>query len=244
MMRKGAFIMGAFMIAALSLTLAGCKAVVGNGDVVTREIALKTAVTGVRSSGPFDVVIDPSLKGKAILEGESNILDFVEAYQDEAGGFNLGLQRDVNILSDRGVTARIPEVRGGELVINGSGSITLAGSAPLTGNSFQLRINGSGGINLAFEAQRLKCDILGTGNITVKGSAKEGDVEINGSGNYNAADLKTEKSVVRILGSGSARVDAREELECHILGSGNVLYRSDPPKLKVDSRGSGTVNPY
>ena len=243
-MRKSALVMSTLLLAALLFSLAGCKGVVGNGDVVTREVTLKRAVTGVKNAGSFDIVIDPSLTGKAVIEGESNILDLMEADQDATGVFRVAMKPDIAVISSKGVTVRLPKVEGGAFEIAGSGGISLAGNTPLKGDTFELKIAGSGDIDLAIEAQQLKCDILGSGNVTVKGTAKSGDVEIAGSGNYNAADCKTEGTVVRILGSGNAQVNASDELECNIYGSGNVLYRGNPPKLKINSNGSGQVNTF
>lgn len=225
----------------LLLGITGC--VTGNGDIVTKEIPIGSELKGIINSGSFDVKIDPSLKGKAVLEGESNILERVDAGQNEDGVFEVAFKPKGSIGYHKTVNVRIPVVNGGTFKINGSGSIRLQGDGALNGD-FDVRINGSGNIDMKLEAGRINAGVSGSGNISVSGTAKDTDVEIAGSGNYNGIDCVTEKADIRIMGSGNVYTSAKDELTASILGSGNLFYRGDPPKMSVSVSGSGRASKY
>jgi hypothetical protein len=67
-------------------------------------------------------------------------------------------------------------------------------------------------------------------------------VEIAGSGDYRAEELKTEYSDVEIKGSGDARLHAELGLDARILGSGSVYYLGNA-SVKTNTSGSGRVQP-
>ena len=50
--------------------------------------------------------------------------------------------------------------------------------------------------------QMLPVDISGSGTVDLSGSAVEQDIEVSGSGRYEAADLQSEKVTAEISGSG------------------------------------------
>ncbi|MFZ5974767.1 MAG: head GIN domain-containing protein [Bacillota bacterium] len=226
------------------LAITGCKdGVIGNGQAVTKEIQISDALTGVINTGSFEVTIDPSLKGKAVLEGESNILDLVEAGQNADGVFEIAF-KPAAILSLRTVKARIPAVNGGIFRIDGTGSIRLDGDNALKGDIFDLQINGTGSMKLNLNATQLRAVISGTGNVDVTGEAGKSEIEINGTGNFNGLDCKAASANVRISGSGNAYVNTSGALTCSIFGSGNVVYKGNPAKISADGGGSGKVNKY
>jgi hypothetical protein len=68
----------------------------------------------------------------------------------------------------------------------------------------------------------------GSGNIEITGKAKSQEVTINGSAKYSAKDFETNDTIVKINGSGNAHVNAIDNLEITIFGSGNVKYEGNP----------------
>jgi hypothetical protein len=93
------------MSAMLAAVSAGCisidlggESISGNGDRVTREKALDGELKGVRTSSLINVILDPELDGRFILEGDSNILDIVKV--EQSGGM-LELITDITSLGNQ-----------------------------------------------------------------------------------------------------------------------------------------------
>lgn len=243
MMRKRVLTAALCLLTAgtVALLAAGCDVVSGNGRVETRNVRIERALTGVVNSGSFDVIIDPSLTGKAVLTGESNILDLLDVGQSAGGVFTVAFKRGVIPAPQQTVEVRVPAVPGGFYEINGSGNVTQEGSGPLVGNAFELRVNGSGNIDLNLECARLKTGIAGMGNVDLKGKADALEASITGSGNINAFDCKAVRADIRIVGSGDASVQVTDTLKTSIIGAGNVVYKGEPKNVTVDGAGSGKV---
>ena len=256
------------LILSMALVLTGCisvhigngKMIVGNGQMETKDVSIEKDITGVYNSGSIDVVIDPKLSGEAVIEAESNIIDYVEITQDAQGSLSVSFDDDVNISLSRGVKVRIPAVTGGTIEVDGSGSITLDSAEPLTGSDFNVRIegsgdirlsldaesleagiNGSGDIDLALKARQLKAGVYGSGRIAVSGSADSADITIEGSGDFRGGDCAMQKADVSIAGSGNININVSSELTGSINGSGDVVYSGDPAKVSVSDDGSGDL---
>lgn len=256
------------LAAMLTVMLAGCftinlntDSVVGNGDMDTREIALENAVTGVSNSSSIDVIIDPTLEGKAILDAESNLIDLVEVTQSSNGIVNVDMKPGVSIMIRKSMTLRIPAMAGGLIEIDGSGDVTLA-SGTLTGDDFNVRIAGSGDIRLALDAKTVTLAIDGSGDIelnaaadsltarsngsgeiSVSGETGQLDVNLSGSGDFDGFGFQAQDSKVNINGSGSANVYVTGDLTGSIGGSGDITYDGNPASVSISENGSGDADP-
>ena len=118
-LKAGAALVLAALVTAM---LAGCfyinlngngETVVGNGEMETRDIELEEAVTGLYNETSIDVIIDMDLQGKAVLEGESNLIDLVDVAQDSTGTVTVGMEPFMSISIRKSLTLRIPRSRAG-----------------------------------------------------------------------------------------------------------------------------------
>jgi hypothetical protein len=87
----------------------------------------------------------------------------------------------------------------------------------------------------------LKSLISGSGNILLKGNASSHEIDITGSGDVDAPELRTEVTRVSISGAGDAKVYADRELDTNINGSGNVFYGGNPEKFSKQISGTGKI---
>lgn len=246
-MKKNITLIAAALIALLlCLGLTGClsinlggSGVTGNGQMATKEIELSKTITGAKTMTSINIVLDPALQGKAILEGESNILELVEVNQDLGGVVTVNFQPNTMILSTRQVTMRVPLISGGLLETNSSGSISIAGSNVLSGDAFELRTNSSGSITVRLETKQLKAVSTSSGTINVTGSADKADIELSSSGNFQGSDCKAQTVHATLSSSGSAEVNVSSELTGNTSSSGNIVYSGDPEKVNVSTSSSG-----
>ena len=125
------------------------------------------------------------------------------------------------------------------LVIDGHGSITGAGS--FTTDNLNLKIPGSGKITLDVTARKINGEIDGFGKMILSGSTQDATFSIAGSGKIDAISLKTIRCNSDVSGIGKITVDAIDELNVKISGSGNVAYKNTPKSMNQDISGIGKV---
>ncbi len=75
------------------------------------------------------------------------------------------------------------------------------------------------------------------------GKADEQEINILGSGTYQAKDLESKVVKINVAGAGSAIVNVSEELDAEISGVGSVEYIGDPT-VKQDVNGAGQVGKH
>ena len=67
------------------------------------------------------------------------------------------------------------------------------------------------------------------------------ELEIKGSADLEARKLTVQIANITIKGSGDARVRVKESLTADVLGSGDLTYYGNPPKVKLNNNGSGEI---
>ena len=98
------------------------------------------------------------------------------------------------------------------------------------------------------EAESIKTDSLavtisGAGNVRMDGKSDEQEINISGSGIYQAKDLQSKEVKIDVAGAGSAIVNVSEELDAEISGVGSVEYIGDPT-IKQCVNGAGQVSKH
>ncbi|MDP8206415.1 MAG: head GIN domain-containing protein [Candidatus Electryonea clarkiae] len=125
-----------------------------------------------------------------------------------------------------------------ELNINGSGDVDIETASA---TFIFLNIRGSGDVTIEnITVDELEGNISGSGEIEVGGKAGIQRIAISGSGDYQSAKLETNKTLVKISGSGDSIVQAIEDLDVKISGSGDVDYY-ESPKVTQKITGSGDL---
>lgn len=223
----------AAILAIIVSLLSGCDIVTGNGNLTSKEISIPQDFKGAKTTTSIDIVVDPSLSDKAVLEGESNIIDLVDV-SDQNGLMVVDFKR-ITVSPSRSVKLRIPYFNGGSLETSSSGSIKIIGSKPLKGEKFNLRTSSSGSINVALEAKEMYARSSSSGNITVKGSADKAVIELSSSGGFSGFDCRLQDASVQLSSSGSAKVNVSGKLTGSASSSGNIIYDGNPSTINIDN---------
>lgn len=125
-----------------------------------------------------------------------------------------------------------------EIVVKGSGSVDASG---VDAESVSLAVDGSGEITVEdATAEELRVSIDGPGAVSISGDIDTQQVELRGSGEFEAADLRTVETRVVLRGSGEARITVSGDLEAVIDGSGEISYSGDA-RVAKDIAGSGEL---
>jgi len=128
------------------------------------------------------------------------------------------------------------------LNVSGSGDVFFKDG--LSANSFELRLSGSGDVMGRLNVNTLNCGISGSGDIKLSGRANSSAVDITGSGDFSARDLITTSTMIRVSGSGDAGVNASQQIDAHISGSGDIHYTGGARRVSSSISGSGDITRF
>lgn len=211
----------------------------GNGKIekISRPVGTFSSIS---SAGSFNVEITFGKSGNISIEGEENILDYIES-KVEDNRLMLRYKKNVNIRTNKKITVYVAMTKVVGISLSGSGNIKGTGDFGNEGNT-EFKISGSG--NIYFDFDRIKNSsvaISGSGNITLRGKGESVAIKVSGSGDVDCTGLIANDAEVSISGSGNAKVHADEALEISISGSGNVSYAGNAKDIVKHTAGSGKV---
>lgn len=219
------------------LTSCNVDCVHGNGQEATIEVALDD-FQSISGNSSIDVILIQGNESKAIITGDSNLVNMVEL---DLNGDRL----DVGYLSNSCVISKlnmqvalyINEDFNG-IKINGSGNVNSKKGLEL--DELEIDINGSGDVALEADIEDLEISIHGSGNVFIEGRGDVADISINGSGDISLYDFDLDELDVSINGSGDVEASVNDALKVNINGSGNVYYKGNA-KTEIRENGSGNV---
>ena len=192
--------------------LASCQTTRYGSGVRTEQNRAVGEFDGVLLAVPARVNVTVGESTSLTIAGDDNLVPDIRS---EVDGSQLQLEIDGNIRPRVPLEVTITCPNLSELVILGSGDVTLSGCR---GDGLTLGILGSGSVAATGDTDRLAASIRGSGDLRLAAlSAREADLEI--------------------AGSGSMDVAIRERLDYSISGSGSILYRGTP---HVSGRVSGS----
>jgi hypothetical protein len=99
----------------------------------------------------------------------------------------------------------------------------------------QVRLNG-------IQVDVLDSVLSGAGDIQASGTADEVKLILSGLGDFNAADLQSNKAAIELSGMGGATVRVEQELAATITGAGSIEYFGHP-HVEQNVNGAGSVKP-
>jgi hypothetical protein len=184
----------------------------------------------VRLSGLARVILIQGEKSSVSLE--DNTRNVEEMYQITNDGW-------INVTGNSSdeLIITMPELR--QIDINGAGK--LEGGSEFRTGEVEFKVSGAGKMEMNIQATKLKAVISGAGKIELQGNADEAQLEITGAGKIDAEQLKVNRCVANISGSGKCLINVTDELVSNISGSGSVYYVTKPQKLTNNITGPGKV---
>lgn len=209
-------LLGAMAITALLVSASGCLGVRGN-EVIENEDRDVGAFDTIEVRSVFVVEIASGEDQAVAVTADQNLLEYVTTTV-EGSTLVIDTSRNVRPSDDILVRVELPELRG----IRSAGASRIYASTFAADRALDVSVSGSGLVEVAGEASSLS-------------------VDVSGSGKVQADRLVCSTASVSVSGSGKVYVDAEDELDIRISGSGSVLYSIEPASLKKAISGSGQV---
>jgi hypothetical protein len=228
---------------ALPLILGSCrhilgKRVRGNGNIRTEDRSVST-FKDVDVSGAAKVYVSQSEHSSVKLEGDENLLPYIEVIQEgdkirvrNKPGFNLIPTGDLKVYVSTPVYNNI----------DASGACDIIGQTKISNpENLEMHVSGAGDIQMEVDAPRLKAQVSGSGSINLKGQTRDVDLDLTGAGHAHCYELLAENTKVEISGAGSAEVYASVRLDADVSGAGNVSYKGNASDVNQHVSGAGSV---
>ena len=225
----------------LALLLINCsknQVVVGSNNIITQEKQL-SAYDRIEVLGSYDVIFTDGEVGKIKIKAPDNILPLIQTEVSD-GLLKIGAEKNRYKVKEPIIIYVPVDSRLKQVDIKGSADIY--SEKNLETKTLNVGIYGSGDARLAVDVSSLALEVVGAGDIRVSGRAKDLSIDINGSGDVEVPNLKAEKAVININGSGGVSAYVTEDVDISIAGSGDVTIKGNPKKVKQKINGSGGVN--
>ena len=240
-MKKKAFLTSLILTITVAVNaqnwFGGSTKIKGNGTVIT-ETRTTADYDGVSVGGSFDVILVKGKEGEIRIEGEENIIPYMET---EISGDVLKIQykKNTNISTTQKLTITVPYDDIESVALGGSG--TISSTSLIEADNFKVSLGGSGNITLKVAADNVKASIGGSGNVNLEGDSNELTCSIAGSGNISAYGLEVNEVYANVAGSGNIKTTVKSKIKAKLVGSGNIYYKGNPKKVDAKTVGSGDI---
>src|SRR5580765_4233320 len=204
------------LLAGYVVLVVGCHlpGIRGNGQIKTQERPI-AAFANLDAGGAFEIEWQNGPPDVRVTTDE-NLLPYVET---NVSGETLHLRTREHVWPTHGIKVVIssPTRAGGK--IRGAVKLTVK---QLSGPIFALEAKGASQVSLDGSVDRLLVDMTGASQIA-------------------AAGLQAETAEISTTGAGDAEVAVTDTLKVVITGAGKVTYSGNPPTIKKQITGAGSV---
>ena len=190
-------------------------------------------------------------KPAKVRQESRNVRDFEEVELRGVGDLSIEQtgSESLTVEAEEDVIPKVTTKVVNDRLIIGSEFNTMHTTVPITyrltvKDLSALEVLGSANVEAkSIKTDSLEVTISGAGNVRMDGKSDEQEINISGSGIYQAKDLQSKEVKINVAGAGSAIVNVSEELDAEISGVGSVEYIGDPT-VKQDVNGAGQVGKH
>ena len=208
----------------------------GTGVFLTEERE-NNNFDGVEVTGSLEVHLIQSNQFRVKVESYENLLPYVETFVSN-GVLQIRMSRGFeNSGREAIVWVYAPNVY--EINLNGSGYVVTDNYHNFK-NYLEANLQGSGDITVRGTAREANVSLTGSGVIRMEGSGSHLNIDNSGSGVVRAYGYRVDEAKVRIFGSGNAEIDVWLYLDAEIVGSGDIIYQGNP-RVQAFKSGSGLI---
>ena len=203
-------------LAACVVLAAGCRwvGIRGNGHIKSDDRTI-SAFANIDAGGAFQIEWKSGAPALSITTDE-NLLPYID---NHISGDTLRLRTHEQIWPTHGIKVVIssPSRAGAKL----SGAVKLT-ATQIAGPKFALESTGAAHVNLDGSIDELLADMTGASDLNAKG-------------------LQTKTAEISTTGAGDAEVAVTDTLNVIITGAGKVTYSGNPPTIKKQITGAGSI---
>ena len=218
------------------------KKIAGNGNMVSKNRTVSDYDV-IKVKGSLDVSLVAGSEGKLTIEGESNLIEYVNTEVD-GDALKIYVEKGYYLKVSRGkkLVITVPFEDISKVTLSGSGDVY--SKDPIKATNFKTGVSGSGDVKLMLDAETTEGYVTGSGDLVLSGSSNNFDCSVTGSGDLKAYSLDAKEVSASVTGSGDVQVTATASLKARVTGSGDIMYKGDPKIEDKKVSGSGDITRY
>jgi hypothetical protein len=210
-------------------------AILGSGNVVS-ESRNVSGFTEVALESIGDLAIQQTGSESLTIEAEDNIIPKLKT-EVKDNRLTIGIKPNTSIQATKPISCKLTVKDLNALKLSGSGRID---AENINTNNLAVTNSGSGDVAANVDINELKIAQRGSGEVKMRGKADTQDVNISGSGTYQAENLQSKEANIVANGAGEASINASDKLDVRINGSGSIEYIGNPTTTQ-HINGSGVL---
>lgn len=213
-------------------TLFSLGQLVGQGE---REYRLDNFTT-VKAFNGIQVSLVSSEENKALVEGE---------YSDKVSFRNNGgvlkIRMKINKAFSGENTTVILYHREELKILDANEDARISSENVFVQSVLELKAQEGGEIELECDTEQLLIKTVTGGEINVRGTSRNSDVNVNTGGSYMGKEMKTEFTTVKVNAGGNAEVYAEDYVNAQVKAGGSILVYGNPEKMDEKTIFGGTI---
>lgn len=199
----------------------------GNGEISTeiRELPVFDAIT---FGNAFNVYYTQGSPQKVKIEAGENLLKKIKTNViEEILSIELKGIKNLGELNIYITTSQLNCVE-----ISGAGKFE--SNELIKSDNFEIEASGASGFKAELEVEDLYTNASGASEVTLKGFARNHELDLSGAAKVKAQKLKTNNTEVNASGASHALVDAKNTMVISTSGAAKVAYLEEPQNLNMD----------
>lgn len=200
----------------ISSASGGCGSGIEGNGIDKKEKRSVSKFTSVEIDGAFNVYIECQKKKSIEVRGDSNILPHIIT---RVVGSTLQITSNKTICPKRMLEVRVLVDNVEKISASGAVDLLISG---VNNNGLEIEIDGAVDIKASGKTKNLKLDVSGSGDIKAK-------------------ELKAENVKAEINGAGNAVISVSKKLDVEINGAGDIAYYGNPEEIIQDISGAGDL---
>lgn len=194
----------------------------GNGNVVTRDVAV-SSFDALKASGLYELKLSQGSTESVKIEADENLQDYFTVKNE---GSKLVINTDKLNNKNSGklklkVYVTFKQLK--TLELSTLGNVKSEGN--LSFDDLKFSTNSVGNVDLKLTANKVSLNNQGVGNVTLSGKAQNAVFRHEGVGSLNAGDFAVQTVDIKKIGVGNSEVNAEKELKAEDSFTGKIKNR-------------------
>jgi hypothetical protein len=183
--------------------------IIGNGNIVTREISVQ-AFDALSATGVFELKLSQGNKEQLKIEADENLQELFEI-NSEGSNLKINMHKNVNFSSKKKIKVYVTFRNLKSMDLNMVGNVSTGDKLNFT--NLKLDNSSVGSVDLDITAQDLDIHNKSVGTMTLSGKAQNAVIRHSGVGSFKATNLVVQTMDIEASGVGSADVNAEKQLK-------------------------------
>ena len=219
----------------LSLSITGCTAITGSGDVIEIDVPVESFDRLVVSHA-FEVNVTVGEVPSLTVRVDDNLENSLDLGID-GNTLRIGLEPRT-VVNNATLEADLTVVSLDS--IDGSGAVEIHLST-LSGSDFELQLSGASALDGPVDFESMTAEVSGASDVALSGRVGVLAIQASGASNLSLLELEVDDLRIDLSGASEAEITVNRSIEASLSGASALRYRGDADLNTVDMSGASTI---